>query len=522
MSTRNSRQGAVAAGHPKTAQAAIDILHAGGNAFDAVMAAMAVACVAEPVLCSLGGGGFLLARPKDGTPRLLDFFVQTPISPVDTKAVDFQPILCDFGTVQQEFHVGRGSIGTPGCVKGLFHVAQNLGRMPVRAVLEPAMQVAREGVRLNRLQAYIFDVVGPIYMITPESRAIFESRERPGLLVGEGERVANPDYADFLEVLAIEGEDLYYRGEFSAAVDADCRANGGTLSRADFEAYELIPRDPLALDYGGVRLLTNPPPSTGGILIAFALQLFAHARGHGWTFGDLAHLQTLVRVMKLTNEARMESGLHEATSSAEERLFDPGFLERYRAEVVGRPKAYRGTTHISVIDDAGNAAALTLSNGEGCGHVVPGTGVMLNNMLGEEDLNPAGFHAWTPDSRMSSMMAPTLIEDSAGCLTALGSGGANRIRTAILQVLINLIDFAMPLAEAVEAPRAHYEQGMLNLEPGFTESIVSALEAEWPNVKAWHERNLFFGGVHAVQADYSDGRMEGAGDPRRGGVALIL
>lgn len=521
MTTAGKNAGAVAAGHRQTADAALQILRDGGNAFDAVMAAMAVACVAEPVLCSLGGGGFLMARPAGRAARLLDFFVQTPKQVVDPDAVDFSPILCDFGTAQQEFHVGRGSIATPGCVKGLFHVSEHLGRMPMKTIIEPALQVAREGVRLNRLQAYIFDVVGPIYMIADTSRAIFESRQRPGALVGEGEPVRNPDFADFLETLAIEGEDLFYRGEVAAAIDADCRAGGGALSREDLESYELLVRDPLRLEYGGVKLLTNPPPSTGGILIAFALQLFEHARSGDWTFGSVEHLRALVRVMELTNEARVESGLHEAApETAERRLLNTALLERYRSEVLGRAKAYRGTTHISVIDGDGNAAALTLSNGEGCGHVLAGTGMMLNNMLGEEDLNPGGFHAWAPDTRMSSMMAPTLVEDPAGRLTALGSGGSNRIRTAILQVLVNLLDFGKSLPDAVEAPRAHYEQGVLDLESGFTEEAVAALAAEWPSLKSWDDRNLFFGGVHAVRADFANGEMIGAGDPRRGGVAV--
>jgi gamma-glutamyltranspeptidase/glutathione hydrolase len=514
-------RGAVAAGHPETARAAMIMLEEGGNAFDAVMAAMTAACVTEPVLCSMGGGGFLLAQAAGKPPRLLDFFVQTPGRRVDPENADFQPILCDFGTVQQEFHVGRASSATPGCVKGLFEVAEHLGRMPVKRVVEPALQLAREGVRLNRLQAYIFDVVGPIYMITEPSRRIFESKQRPGELVGEGESVANPDFADFLESLAIEGEDLFYRGEVSAVIDAESRAGGAALRRADLESYELALRDPLEIAYGGARLYTNPPPSTGGILIAFALKLYEQLRQREWSFGDAERLDRMIQVMAATNEARMESGLHELTEDeAAVALLGGDLLQRYGEEILGRPKAYRGTTHISVIDGQGNAVALTLSNGEGSGHIVPGTGVMLNNMLGEEDLNPGGFHAWRPGTRMCSMMAPTLVREADGRLTALGSGGSNRIRTAILQVLMNLLDFSMPLADAIEAPRCHFEQGLLNIEAGYSEAAVQRLSGAWPEVKAWDERNLFFGGVHAVRADPARGELAGAGDPRRGGAAL--
>jgi len=522
MNAAGPRHGAVAAGHPETAAAAQAVLESGGNAFDAAMAAMAAACVAEPVLCSLGGGGFLLARPAGGRPRVYDFFVQTPQRPVDPQSADFQPILCDFGAAQQEFHVGLASIATPGCVKGLFQVADELGTMPVQRIVEPAIALARDGVCLNRLQAYIFDVVGPIYMLTEASRAIFEKSGAPGKLVGEGDVVGNPVLADFLEILAIEGERLFYEGEVAAAIDADCRAGGGTLTRADLKAYELVRREPLRFPFGGAELFTNPPPSTGGILIRFALQLLEGLASPDWRFGGAEYMETLVRAMAATNEARLESGLNGGdVEEAAERLLDPALLARYRAEVAGRPKARRGTTHISIIDGDGNAAALTLSNGEGCGHIVAGTGMMLNNMLGEEDLNPKGFHAWPTDSRMVSMMSPSLIIEPSGRLTALGSGGSNRIRTAIMQVLANLLWFEMPLADAVEAPRCHYEHGRLNVEPPLAADAHEALTAAWPEVTIWDDLNLFFGGVHAVRAAPRSGDVSGAGDPRRGGVALI-
>ncbi|HSR71026.1 MAG TPA: gamma-glutamyltransferase, partial [Kiloniellales bacterium] len=195
-------------------------------------------------------------------------------------------------------------------------------------------------------------------------------------------------------------------------------------------------------------------------------------------------------------------------------------VARYAAEVAGRPAAPRGTTHISVVDAAGNLAAFSLSNGEGCGHLLPGSGIMLNNMLGEEDLCPQGFHAWPPGSRMASMMAPSLATRPDGGLVALGSGGSNRIRTAILQVLLNLLDLGLPLEAAVEAPRLHFEAGVLNLEGALAES-AEALDDGVERTIAWPLHNLFFGGVHAVARE-PDGSFSAAGDPRRGGCAIIV
>lgn len=523
MTAPGKSGGAVAAGHPETVAAARAVLEDGGNAFDAAMAAMTAACVTEPVLSSLGGGGFLLARPVDGAPVLYDFFVQTPLARPDADDCDFHPILCDFGTTQQEFHIGMASMATPGAVRGLFEITRDLGRMPLARVVEPALHLARDGFEMNRLQAYIFNVVGGIYVSTEASRAIFRSKKDADRLIGEGERMCNPDFADALETLSIEGEDLFYRGEMAAQVDRDCRAGGGTLSRADFENYHLVKRKPLEQWYRGARILTNPPPSNGGILIAFALSLLQEVAVNDVGFGSKAYLELLAEVMALTNKARVESRLHEVEPwEAHGAIFAPDLLARYRDEVIGHPAVSRGTTHISVVDSEGNAAAMTLSNGEGCGYILPGAGIMLNNMLGEEDINPHGFHLWPTDRRMSSMMAPTVLEQPEGSVTALGSGGSNRIRTAILQVMLNLFDFGMSVEEAVYAPRIHFEGGRLNVEKGFDEDIRRAFASGYDDAKLWEGLNLFFGGVHAVRLETPTGRLTGAGDPRRGGSAVVL
>ncbi len=182
--------------------------------------------------------------------------------------------------------------------------------------------------------------------------------------------------------------------------------------------------------------------------------------------------------------------------------------------------ASRGTTHISVVDADGNLASLTLSNGEGSAYVLPGTGIMLNNMMGEEDLNPAGFHRLPPGVRLASMMTPAIVSLEDGGRIALGSGGSNRIRSAILQVLANMFEYGMGLEDAVTAPRLHLENNHLSIEKGFSDAALAVLEAEWPGTEQWQESNLFFGGVHAVRR-FSDGKFSAAGDPRRGGSVAI-
>jgi len=507
--------GAVAAGHPATAEAAAWALEEGGNAFDAAMAGLCAACVAEPVLTSLGGGGFLLAHQGGRKNTLYDFFVQTPVQKRSVSELDFYPILADFGTAQQEFHIGMGSIATPGTIKGLFRIHGELGSLPMREIVKPAVDFARNGIVLNPLQAYIFSIVAPIYLSTDSARKIYSSDQVDDSLAIEGENLRQPELADALELLAIEGERLFYQGEMGAELVAACESGGGYLTKADLGNYRVVKRQPLAYDYLNARILTNPTPSSGGSLIRFAHALL-ESKDQG-KFGFAQHLMLLSEVMKQTNLARMENGQFETGTVGE--LLHPETIARFRSALSGHPVNSRGTTHISVVDGQGNAASLTLSNGEGSGYVLPGTGIMLNNMLGEEDLNPEGFHRWNTGVRVSSMMAPTLAIDHERVI-ATGSGGSNRLRTAILQVLNNLYYFGMDVREAVDSPRLHVEKDLLSIEPGFPESVVDELCAGYHDYHRWTEKNLFFGGTHTV---ISDGRgFSGAGDPRRGGVFLSV
>ncbi len=516
-------KGAIAAGNPDTARAAAEILQAGGNAFDAVLAALCAACVTEPVLASLGGGGFLLARPADGAAVLYDFFTQTPLRPRPAGDTDFYARLADFGAARQEFHIGLGSVATPGVVAGLFAAHRDLGSLPMRDIVAPAVAYARDGVRVEALQAFIIAIVEAIVTATPAARAMFSRDGGNGALLGEGDTLRMPALADALSALADEGEALFYEGDIARRIARDCREGGGHLGADDLAAYEVIRRAPLTRDYRGNRLLTNPPPSSGGVLIAFALDLLGRSDLAGLGFGAARHLDLLARVMEETNRARIEARIHDLPAGeVADRLLDPGLLARYADDVHGQPPSARGTTHISVIDGQGNAAALSVSNGEGSAYVVAGTGIMLNNMLGEEDVNPDGFHNWPPGRRISSMMAPTLIEGADGRTVALGSGGSNRIRTAILQVLVNLLDFGMDLSHAIEAPRVHFEGGVTNVEHGFDAREVAALTGMRGDVKTWPDRNMFFGGVHAVTADPATDKFAGAGDRRRGGVSAIV
>jgi len=510
-------KGIIAAGHPETAKAAEFILRDGGNAFDAIVAAHFAACAAEPVLASLAGGGFLLAHTKDNKDIVYDFFAQTPRQKIAAADLDFYPISANFGTAQQEFHIGLGAVATPGSVKGLFEIHRDLCSMPMIRLAEPALELARKGVSINSFHAYIFEIVEAIYSATADARRVFTGQANGKHLVNEGDVLRQPQLADILEALAYEGESLFYLGEIAHRITGLCHEGGGHLRRQDLEKYNVIRRAPLKLSYHDAIVLTNPPPSSGGILIAFALKLLDGQQPAKHDFGSRPHLDILARVMGLTNKARIDLDLIKSHHSDAGQLLDPDYLNTYRRQIFGRARSLRGTTHVSIMDKTGNIASMSMSNGEGCGHLIPGTGIMLNNMLGEEDLNTNGFHNWPLDQRMTSMMSPTLLFTPDGDIIALGSGGSNRIRTAILQVIVNLADFGMSLDDAVNFPRIHYEKGLLSIEGGFDNNEIMKLIRDYPEHKIWQERNLFFGGTHAVmrRADHFDG----AGDVRRGGIA---
>jgi gamma-glutamyltranspeptidase/glutathione hydrolase len=512
--------GQIAAGHEKTAEAAELMLREGGNAFDAVVGAGFAACVAEPVFASLGGGGFLLASEAGGAPQLFDFFVHTPLRSADPEQLDFYPIEADFGSQTQEFHIGLGSVATPGMVRGMFEVHRRLGRMPISEVIAPAVHFCREGILLDSFQQYLYQVIGPIYQSTEGARRIFGRADDRSELVRAGDVMKMPELGLTLEALAAEGDALFYDGELADRVALLSEAEGGALTHEDLAAYQVMRREPVVFNYRGTRVASNPPPSCGGILIGFALAMLEGRQQ--WTPHGADSLATLGDAMAITNKARADQfaghvDCHKGAGS----MLDPVLLKRYREEVYANPTALRGTTHISVIDASGNAASMSLSNGEGCGHVLPGTGIMLNNMLGEEDINPAGFHSWKPGRRMTSMMSPSMLSLKDGTLIALGSGGSNRIRTAILQVIHNIVDHGMPLEEAVSNPRIHFERGLMNIEGGISDAVCEDLRERFPSCHVWEDRNLFFGGVHAVSYHPRRG-FDGVGDARRSGVSIKI
>ena len=468
-------KGVVAAGHPLTAAAGATVLREGGNAVDAAIGAMLTSFVAEPLLTGLGAGGYMLVAGAGREPTLLDFFVQAPARRDDGAAAELQAIDVSFGDAMQVFFIGPASCGVYGTPAGVCAAAERWGTLPLAALAEPAAQLAREGVELNHGQAYVAEILADLLTSTPECAALWAP---DGRVLGEGETLRDPELADALARLGAEGAEPFYRGDIAAAVCRWLAERGGSLSARELAAYEVIERRPLSVGYRDREVITNPPPSAGGTLLAYSLALLA--RG--------PQPPPVSEVI-----AAMEAAQRERAPEFLEGLGEEGFLERFLASRLG------STTHISVMDSDGLACSVTCSNGEGSGVVVPGTGIHVNNVMGEEDLNPLGFHRHPPGRRMPSMMAPTIVLRGSQVELVLGSAGSNRIRSALLQTIVGVVDRGLGAEDAVRAPRVHFEDGIVYHEPGID---VDMLRARDPprEVVAFHDLNLFFGGVQAVSA----------------------
>jgi gamma-glutamyltranspeptidase / glutathione hydrolase len=482
-------RGVVAAGHPATARAGVRVLRRGGNAVDAAVGAMLASFVAEPLLTGLGAGGYMLVAGPGVPPSLLDFFAEAPAGAPS----DPEPVAVSFGDAEQVFHIGPGSVAAYGAPAGACEALRRWGTRPLAELCAPAAVLARAGVALNAQQAYVAQILEPILRSTPEIEALWAPR---GELLGEGGTLHNPELADALERLGEEGEEPFYRGDIAAAVCAWVRERGGVLSAEQLAGYRAIERGPVAMPYRDRVVLTNPPPAAGGTLLAYALALLDRTPGPP-TVGETV--------------AVMEAAQRERTPEFMEGLGEPGFLERFLGMRLG------STTHISVLDAAGLACSVTTTNGEGSGVVVPGTGIHVNNIMGEEDLNPLGFGRHPGGLRMPSMMAPTLVTRGGEVELVLGSAGSNRIRSALLQTIVGVVDHGLGVARAVGAPRVHFEAGRVYAEPGIA---LEGVRASGHEVVAFRAPNLFFGGVQAVKRDLETGTLSGAGDPRRGGVAV--
>ena len=499
------------------------MLAEGGNAVDACVAGGFASWVAESTLTGPGGGGFMLVhRRHEPGARLLDFFVAVPglgLPPHERSAMDDVDIRYEDSS--QIFHIGPASCAVPGAAAGLEEAHRLYGRLPWRELVAPAIELARRGVEITRGQAYLHAILDLILRHTPESRTVYE---RDGERLVAGDRIVLGGLADTLERVAEHGAKELYTGEVGRAVVRHVREGGGDLTEQDLAEYRVIRRRPVRAVYRGHEFLSNPPPSSGGVLVAYALRLLDRL-APGAPAGSAEAIAALVETMREMNRARVGSFASELYRGglARRLLADDAVEEalgRVRERLPGRPEPVGspGTTQISVVDSQGNAASFTASTGSGSGVVAPGTGVHLNNMLGEYDLVATQAR---PGMRLTSMMAPSIVLRDGLPRLVVGSAGSVRLRGAILQIVVNVVGHGLGVKEAIERPRVHLEDPHVHCEGGGDAAELDRLEAMGYEVTRWRRRNLYFGGAAAVE-EREDGSLAAAGDPRRGGAGVVV
>jgi gamma-glutamyltranspeptidase/glutathione hydrolase len=530
---RTINGGCVATTDPRSALAGAEIFQRGGNAADAAVASAFAACVAEFSLVSIGGAGIATVRPpareraagaRDAISY--DFFSVAPglgRPAPDPHDLELLPVTIDFGVAKQTFHCGSASAAVPGLVAGLGHIWKKHGRLPWAELLQPAVRLAKAPLTLSGELWEVARIVASVFEVSPETRAVFLPDGRFDNIRGW----VQADLATTLERLAEAGADDFYRGDIARQFAQDQKERGGLITPEDLSSYQVLELEPRKVRYRDAVVALPPGPSWGGRLIAYALALLADV--------DLAaagrrtpdYMASLAEVMRAADRARRE---HSRDLDA---LADPEVIEHGRAQVRAAlrrneaispvdslPGGMPCTSQISAVDPEGMAVAITISTGVGSGTMVRGTGILLNNMLGEQDLNPDGFHKRPPGARMSTMMSPCIVERPNGGHMALGSAGSNRIRSAVLQAVSNWVDFGLSPHECVNNPRMHFENDILQVEEpevGLTEQLI----ARGYEVIPWPKINLYFGGANAARLT-SDGTLSGSGDRRRQGACELV
>ena len=502
--------GSIAAGSQESIDTAKQILRDGGNAFDASIGAVFTSMTSEFSLTGAGGAGVLLGSEKGARPIVYDFFVNCPSKKIAD--IDFKKINIDFGNTTQSFYTGKGSTAVPGNIAGLLSIHKEKGKLPLKNILEPAISLAKDGIVLSKYQSYINTLIKPILIKSETGKKLFIKNNK---FLSEGDIFRNTNFSNFLEMIIKYGSDFFYKGE-GAEIINKIYMDGGYLDKTNLKNYEVLKRKPLKIKIGDYEIFTNPAPAYGGPLMIFLLKILKQSNKLDV---DIIHL---IKAMELTSMARNEVCKSPSNEMEINNCLDDKIVTKYlnlfnNKNFVGNTSKLSGfgsTTHLSVIDKDYNTVSITTTNGEGSGIFIPEFGILMNNMLGEQDLNPFGFHQWPTTRRLPTMLSPTIIFKNNKPLYAIGSGGSNRIRSAIIQVILNITIKKMSLKDSIEESRVHLEGNKLFIEPDII--LPSNQYLEHLDIDYFNKKSLFFGGVNCA------GINDAVGDSRRGGGGEIF
>jgi gamma-glutamyltranspeptidase/glutathione hydrolase len=509
---------AIASSSTLSATAGARIADEGGNAVDAAIAASLVSMTTEPGVCSLGGGGFVCVRsPGLPAPVTIDGSITMP-------GLGLAPEQLGKGLREASFAyggglrtiVGHGSVGVPGALAALGKASAEHGRLPWHALVQPAFELARDGFPLLQPSyEYLRHAHEPVFGWNALSRRALLRDD--GTLRARGERIVVDDLADSLARIARHGVDDFYRGETAARIAHDSRAHDGMLTAQDLASCEARCRAPLILPLDAWHIATNPPPAIGGTTLAAMLRALSPHGFDDWSPDNVARLVRVQRAvfgfrrgcLDLSDD--MHGDARRLLEAAGEGVDGPARL------LPSRPSS--STVHVSAVDDAATACAITMSAGYSAGVIPPGTGIWMNNCLGELELNRRGIIAGPPGTPIASNMAPTIAWREDGGVLAIGSPGADRITSAILHTLINFIHLGMSLRDAIDHPRLHTEVEADGNEGVACEPGIATDAIDIP-LRRFDEPSMYFGGVGAALLT-AGGELTAAADPRRTGGEAV-
>lgn len=496
----------ISASSALAARAAATVADAGGNAVDAALAATVVSITTEPGIVAPGGGAFITVWPPDADPVVIDAYAAMPAT-ADAAMGWGDRIHMDYGGGMETL-VGPASVAVPGAWAGMGMASSRFGELDWAALMQPAIGAAESGFPVPGVsEAYLSYAHEPIFDRDPESYAALHHSD--GSRVAEGDIIRIAGLGESLRTIAAEGPESFYTGTIGKALAKLMSEAGGHVTADDLASYEPMARRPITVGLDGWTVASNPGPAVGGAVLVALLMLFEAAGIEGWS-EDGTRLIAEVQRAVLGYRARNLDVATERVEAVERLLAAAATGDRSR--LLASPS----TVNVSTVDNSGLACAMTTSAGYGSGIMIPGTGLWLNNNLGEVELHPdEGIEALGPGMRLPSNMAPTVARREDGAALAVGSPGASRITTSLAQVLFNFIHLGMSVTEAVAHPRLHVEvfdgKPTIAFEPGIPVRAFDDFE-----LRRFPDLSMYFGGVGFALWDPSAGLFESA-DPRRTG-----
>ncbi len=534
-----AEHGMVVSAHRLASEAGVEVLKKGGNAVDAAIAVAYALAVTYPEAGNIGGGGFMTVRWRDGREAFIDFREEAPGAATATLYQNAK------GEVVPGLSTrGYLAVGVPGTVAGLELARQSFGSLPRGELMAPAIALARDGFILDQADADFLAEGAEDFAKDPPSAAVFLHDGRPWR---KGERLVQTDLAHTLEAISDRGADGFYRGEAARRIVAASGAHGGILSLSDFEAYRALSRAPLDCDYRGYHIVSAPPPSSGGVVICETLGILSgYPLGQmGFASSSEAHVLTEA-LRRAYHDRNLELGDPAFVHPDVARLISPAYTAQLRAGIFmdhATPSASLGgvtpshegtsTTHFSIVDAQGDAVSLTytLNDWFGARVMAPGTGVLLNDEMDDFSSKPGvpnqfglvegANNAIAPRKRPLSSMSPSLVTRDGQLVMVVGTPGGSRIPSAVIQVLINAIDYDMTLTEAVDAPRLHEQwlPDILYYEPfALSADTMAALAAKGHRLQQVGYDNqvaaILVGAPALGAKPVGSDRLYGALDPR--------